>query len=50
MIDPHQDFISGAKGGDPQPYNEEDNLDSTATAKILDVLSEGEIGLSLIHI
>ena len=44
MIDPHQDFISGAKGGDPQPYNEEDNLDSTATAKILDVLSEGEIG------
>ena len=43
------DLVSGAGGGGKgggggrTPVNEEDNLNSVATAKILDVLSEGEI-------
>ena len=41
-----EELISGAGSGGKgsrTPVNEEDNLNSTATAKILDVISEGEI-------
>ena len=43
-----EELISGAGGGgkggnNRTPENAEDNLNSTATAKILDVISEGEI-------
>ncbi len=46
-----EDFISGAGGGGGKgggssrrtPENAEDNLNSKANAKILDVISEGEI-------
>ena len=42
------DLVSGAGGGGKggsrrTPVNEEDNLNSVATGKILDVVSEGEI-------
>ena len=36
-------YGSGGKGGDRKPQNAEDNLNSKATAKILEVISEGEI-------
>ncbi len=40
-----EDLIYGAgnKGGGREPQNDEDNLNSKATAKILEVISEGEI-------
>ena len=42
-----EDLISGAGGGKggggSTPQNVKDNLNSTSTAKILDVISEGEI-------
>ena len=40
-----EDLIYGAgnKGNDRKPQNAEDNLNSKATAKILEVISEGEI-------
>ena len=43
-----EDLISGAGGGGKgassrTPENAEDNLNSKANAKILDVISEGEI-------